>query len=61
MQIMGRDPLPQITRINTTSHATPPTQSFIGSYLNIMALGLGILLVLLSFALGYTRKNKSLS
>jgi len=61
MQIMDRDPLPQITRRDTSVHVTPPTQSFIGSYLNIIALGLGILLVLLSIALGYTKKNKSLS
>ncbi len=60
MQIMGQDPLPQ----RTTSHhplKTQPTQSFIGSYINIIALGLGILLVLISIGFEYTRNKKSLS
>lgn len=59
MQIMDRDPLPQITRRDTSVHVTPPTQSFIGSYLNIIALGLGILLVLLSIALSYVKQTKT--
>ena len=58
MQIMGQDPLPRITRRATTSQATPPTQSFIGTYINIIALGLGILLVLLSMALSYAKQTK---
>ena len=60
MQIMGQDPFPR----RTTSHQplkTQPTQSFIGSYINIIALGLGILLVLISIGFEYTRNKKSLS
>jgi hypothetical protein len=57
MQIMGRDPLPQRTRvISTPVH----TQSFIGSYINIIMLGLGILLLISSFVLEYAKKHKLL-
>jgi hypothetical protein len=60
MQIMGQDPLPKITTTNTSPHKTPTTQSFIASYFNIIGLGLGILLVLISVALGYMKKSKTL-
>ena len=59
MQIMGQDPLPK----RSIQHPlkTQTTQSFIGSYINIIALGIGILLVLISIGFEFTRKNKSIS
>ena len=61
MQIMGQDPLPQ-RKINQSSDLkTLPTQSFVGTYISIIALGIGILLVLLSIGFEFNRKNKSLS
>jgi len=59
MQIMGRDPFPTKQTITTVTPSST-TQSFIGSYMNSIALGLGILLLLASFGLEYAKKNKLL-
>tara|TARA_Y100001970_G_scaffold105940_1_gene132728 strand:+ start:1071 stop:1637 length:567 start_codon:yes stop_codon:yes gene_type:complete len=58
MQIMGRDPFP--TRQILTTVAPPTSQSFVGSYINIIMLGLGILLLTSSFVLEYAKKHKLL-
>jgi hypothetical protein len=58
MQIMGRDPFP--TKQTITTVAPPTSQSFIGSYINIIMLGLGILLLTSSFVLEYAKKHKLL-
>ena len=59
MQIMGRDPFPT-KQIVTTVTPSSTSQTFIGSYMNSIALGLGILLLLASFGLEYAKKNKLL-
>lgn len=59
MQIMGRDPFSPrqiITNVSPSSTA----QSFVGYYIIGIALGLGILLLLASFALEYAKENKLL-
>ena len=62
MQIMGQDPLPQRPQtIQQTTLKTPSTKSFVGSYLNFMALSLGVLLLFITFYLDYSMKNKLLA
>lgn len=59
MQIMGRDPFPTKQTVTTVTPSST-SQAFIGSYMNSIALGLGILLLLASFGLEYAKKNKLL-
>ena len=59
MQIMGRDPFPTKQTVTTVTTSST-SQAFIGSYMNSIALGLGVLLLLASFALEYAKKNKLL-
>ena len=59
MQIMGRDPFPTKQTVTTVTPSST-SQTFIGSYMNSIALGLGILLLLASFGLEYAKKNKLL-
>lgn len=63
MQIMGRDPFPSRQINNTQSSTSQPDttpQSFVGSYMNNIGLGLGILLLLISLGLEYAKRNNLL-
>ena len=56
MQIMGRDPFPNRDKTSTKDDSSP--QNFIGNYLIIITLGLGLLLIISSYGIEYAKKKK---